>query len=162
MALRDLFRRTSAPSVASVPDAAPEDRSTAAPSSAPTPGAVLRSFPLKLAVMQPLMYEPGAVLPAFTMPPSMHPGAPVEDWFRGFMLTAEQLASVTTLRLSRTNEIYRQLDPRWAATDDRFDITTVCSRDLDLLSGLVEVRDPEGMLGAEARASFAERGVGVR
>ncbi len=161
MALRDLFRRPSALSGDPTPDAAPQERS-ATPQPASSPNAVLRSFPLKLAVMQPLMYEPGAVLPAFTMPASMHPGAPVEDWFRGFTLTAEQLASVTTLRLSRTNEVYRQLDPRWAADDDRFDITAVRAGDLAALPGLVEVRDPEGMLGAEARASLAERGVRVR
>lgn len=165
MGLRDLFRRHGAVATGDTSSPVSVDRPAPggveeSPESADAP-AVLRSFPLKLAVMQPLMYEPGAVLPAFTMPASLHPGDPVADWFRGFVLTRDQLSTVSVLHLSRAGEIYRQLDPRWPADDDRFDITELRMSDLALLSGLVEVSDPEGMLGADARATLTERGVRV-
>ncbi|MCD2498258.1 DUF6892 domain-containing protein [Microbacterium nymphoidis] len=162
MGLRDLFRRPSAPAgvTPSVPTHVAAEpggpRSEAGP-----PPARLRSFPLKLAVMQRLMYDEGAVLPAFTMPASLHPGAPVEDWFRGYQLPAALVAEVAMLRFSRTNEVLRQLDPRWGADDARFDIEELTDRDLDQLPALAEVSDPEAMLSAAARDALAKRGIRI-
>ena len=182
MGLRDLFRRDNAePSVDAghdhlhdfshddgcgpvgppVPAEAPATRVAPASVALPADGVIFRSFPLKLAVLQPLMYEPGAVLPAFSMPASIHPGAPVEDWFRGFTLTADQIAGVQALSLSRSNEVYRQVDPRWSADDDRFDITQLTDRDLDALPGLRTIVDPESMIGPDARAALSARGISI-
>jgi len=158
MGLRDLFRRSSADSSAPSHAAA----NPVGPSSAPDPRvARLRSFPLKLAVMQRLMYDETAVLPAFTMPASLHPGAPVEDWFRGYQLPADVVAEVATLRFSRTNEVLRQLDPRWGADDARFDIEELTDRDLDQLPALAEVSDPEAMLSAAAHEALTTRGIRI-
>lgn len=142
-----------------VPADAPAQRVAPTPSGPPADTVLMRSFELKLAVLQPLMYEPGAVLPAFSMPASMHPGRPVEDWFRGFTVTADQLSAVTSLTLSRGNEVYRQVDPHWPADDARFDVVDVSARDLDALPNLRSVHDAEGMIGASAREAIAARGV---
>lgn len=144
-----------------VPAEAVAQRVAPASESTPTDTVVLRSFALKLAVLQPLMYEPGAVLPAFSMPASMHPGRPVEDWFRGFTVTADQLARVDALSLSRTNEVYRQVDPHWPADDDRFDLGELTDRDLDALPSLRTVADPDGMLTPAARAALEARGITI-
>lgn len=178
MGLRDLFRRHDAegadapqqvdahahadddgcgPVGPPVPAAAPAVRVAPAAPGVPTDAVIIRSFGWKLALLQPLMYEPGAVLPAFSMPASMHPGAPVEDWFRGFVVTADQLSGVTEITLSRSNEVYRQVDPRWTADDDRFDIVELTARDLDAVANLQVVRDPEGMLSSAARAALGSR-----
>lgn len=179
MGLRDLFRRQDdAPALEQehahlhdddgcgpvgppVPAAAPAVRVAPASTHTTADVVVLRSFPLKLAVLQHLMYEPGGVLPAFSMPASMHPGAAVEDWFRGFTVTADQLAGVSTIALSRANEVYRQVDPRWNADDARFDLTGVREADLDALSSLTSVADPEGMLDEASRTALVGRGISL-
>lgn len=178
MGLRDLFRRAPAatpgaesPRNARLADpasthprsigespASPDDATPAAESASV---ARLRSFPLKLAVMQRLMYDEGATLPAFTMPASLHPGAPVEDWFRGYQLPAALVAGVTTLHFSRANEALRQLDPHWGGDDARFDVDDLTDRDLDQLPALAEVSDPDAMLSDAARSVLMARGIRI-
>lgn len=168
MGLRDLFRRTPRASsgAESPPHAGPADSTSASPSDARSGGespsvARLRSFPLKLAVMQRLMYDEGATLPAFTMPASLHPGAPVEDWFRGYQLPATLVAEVTTLHFSRANEALRQLDPHWGGDDARFDVDDLTERDIDQLPALTEVSDPDAMLSETARKALSARGIRI-
>ncbi|WP_433675803.1 DUF6892 domain-containing protein [Microbacterium gorillae] len=181
MGLRDLFRRTPAAASSAEPpqNAGPAASASTSPSDAISAGespasptdetltgespsvARLRSFPLKLAVMQRLMYDEGATLPAFTMPASLHPGAPVEDWFRGYQLPAALVAEVTTLHFSRANEALRQLDPHWGGGDARFDVDDLTERDLDQLPALAEVADPEGMLSEAARSALTARGIRI-
>ncbi|WP_040167769.1 DUF6892 domain-containing protein [Microbacterium gorillae] len=152
MGLRDLFRRD--PSRVPTPSPGP-------PPSQPTGGVRFRSFPLKLAVLQRLMYDEGAVLPAFTMPPALHPGAAVTDWFRGFPIPEEHAAVVTDLRFSRAAEVYRQLDPTADATDGRYDLTALPAADLEALPALRRVTDPDGMIAEPVRDLLRARGIVV-
>ncbi|MFK4791472.1 DUF6892 domain-containing protein [Microbacterium sp. ZW T5_56] len=181
MGLRDLFRRT--PSATPGPEGWQDEHVAESASGADPSAAVLaqeqpsaayappvgenasavrlRSFPLKLAVMQRLMYDEGATLPAFTMPASLHPGAPVEDWFRGYQLPVALVDAVTTLHFSRTSEALRQLDPHWGGQDARFDVEELIDRDLDQLPALVEVSDPDDMLSPSARGALLARGIRI-
>ena len=144
---------------------------------APTePALQLSSFPLRLAVIQELMYEQNALQPRFdvhefaqdqgahSFDPNVigHEMIPsVRDWFSELPIPARLAERVETLMLDGGNDIYLQLIPQWDGEDDSFVIESLREEDLAPFTHLKRVEDIGGFLGARARATLTERGIEV-
>lgn len=136
----------------------------------------LSSFPLRLAVIQELMYEQNALQPRFdvhefaqdqgahSFDPNVigHEMIPsVRDWFSELPIPARLAERVETLMLDGGNDIYLQLIPQWDGEDDSFVIESLREEDLAPFTHLKRVEDIGGFLGARARATLTERGIEV-
>lgn len=134
------------------------------------------SFPWRLAIIQQLMYEEGALEPRFdvhefaadrgarsfdpySFDTRMIPS--VRTWFRKLPVPTRLAEQIETLTLDGGNDIYLQLIPDWDGEDDTFMIKTLKETDLELLPNLKAVEDIGGVLGPRARKALEARGVTV-
>lgn len=132
------------------------------------------NFPLKLAVLQQLVYEQVAIgfpseLTALLASKSekvadgteAERSLLVQKRFAKLAIPVGLCQAVEELTLDGGNEIYLQLAPQWDGEDGRFDIDTISAEELAQLPRLARVFDIGGFLGPEARAMLVARGVEV-
>lgn len=136
----------------------------------------ISSFPLRLAIIQELMYRQDALQPRFNVHDfaqdqgarSFDPNEigyeiipAVRSWFRRLPIPARLAERVETLVLDGGNDIYLQLIPQWDGEDDGFNIKTLRPDDLALFTRLRAVDDIGGFLSTRARNVLTARGITV-